>query len=356
MMRRACVALLCLLAVRCGGSGTATSPTSTTSSIPSSFKSASQQVTLTTNVITFSWTGTTGNYKLSIGSASGLSDVLTATVTDTTYTWTAPRTANVYYARVANSSGDTTPAQEIPVFTLDMRNVIDALYFGYGPMSDASAGAAPASSVAVWPDGATIAMLVTTEAGDASLTAARAFVPDYLAASSNFINVTIDTTTQTYKGVSLGALPANTVVVRVDNTICPQAGVIACAYYGPAPYGPGRSFVNQNAPATGQTAAAATAVAHEIGHAFGLHHLVMTSSGRQEFVFLMNPALATSSLSTVEKTAIAAARAGGIRPGWTRAQALAAGLVLPTTAGSAIGPSFIQLRDTIDWPSDVFIR
>ena len=55
----------------------------------------------------------------------------------------------------------------------------------------------------------------------------------------------------------------------------------------------------------------------------------MDSSARQEFRFLLNPTLVTQQLSTVEKDAIAAARAGGMRAGWTRAQALAAGLVLP---------------------------
>ena len=61
----------------------------------------------------------------------------------------------------------------------------------------------------------------------------------------------------------------------------------------------------------------------------GLHHLVQNSSARAEFKFLMNPTLVASQLTAVEKTAIAEARKGGIRPGWTRAQAAAAGLVLP---------------------------
>jgi len=287
-----------------------------------------QQVFLDKNTVTMSWSGASNTYKFSAGSASGLSDLLAADVTGTTYTWTAPRTAGIFYVRVAATSGGQTgtASTELPVFTIDMRNVIDALYFGYGPMSDAN-GRAPADTVAVWPDGATINTLVTAETGPASLTAAQTFIADYLTASSNFISVPISTTAATYFGVGLLAIPEDTVVVRVDNTVCPGTGIIACAYYGPRPYGNGRSTVNLNAAPTGNTPDSWKAIAHEIGHAFGLHHLVMNSSGRPEFQFLMNPALAVSQLSTVEKTAIAVARQNGIRAGWTRGQAQAAGLV-----------------------------
>lgn len=42
----------------------------------------------------------------------------------------------------------------------------------------------------------------------------------------------------------------------------------------------------------------------------------------------MNPALAVSQLSTIEKTAISVARQNGIRPGMTRSQVTGLGLVL----------------------------
>ncbi len=334
MIKRALVWLTCVGAVACGSSSPTTPSTSSSSSstlaAPTNFVIASQQVTMTSNIVGLSWSGSGSTYKVLVGSASGGSDLLSQDVTGTSYTWNAPRTANIYYARVvATGAGQTgTASTELPVFTLDMRNMIDALFFGYGPMSDAN-GRAPASSVAVWPDGATINVLVTDQAGAASLTAAQTFVADYLAATSNFITVNISTTPTTYAGLPLLSVPANTVIVRVDNTVCPGAGIIACAFYGPAPYGPGRSTVNLNAAPTGNTPDSWKAIAHEICHAFGLHHLVQTASARAEFKFLLNPTLVAEQLSAVEKAALAAARAGGIRPGWTRTQALAAGLVLP---------------------------
>lgn len=330
-LRALCLAAA-LAAAACGGGGggTATSPSSSNTSAVSNFVISSQAVSMAANTIVFNWSGSASSYRVQAGAASGGSEILNVETTATTYSWPAPRTANIYYARVVPvSAGQNGPAStELPVFTLDMRHVIDALFFGYGPMSDAN-GAGPASSVAIWAEGAAITLLVTDESGDVSLQAARTFAADYLSATSNFISINVSTTSTRYTGVALSAIPVNTVVIRVDNSICPQVGVIACAYYGPSPFGPGRSFVNLNAAPTGSTPGGSVAIAHEIGHAFGLHHLKMDSSARPEFRFLLNPTLVTQQLSVVEKDAIAAARAGGMRAGWTRSQALAAGLVLP---------------------------
>jgi hypothetical protein len=130
----------------------------------------------------------------------------------------------------------------------------------------------------------------------------------------------------------------------VDN-VCGQVGVIACANLGPAPLGANRSFVNMNAPS------GAVSIAHEVGHAFGMWHMAVTASARAEFRFLMNPALVASQLSAVEKATITAARAGGLRTGMTRNQALAAGLVLPFTGTtSALAAAMPRLLDDIKTP------
>lgn len=350
-MKRIFVVAAIALATACGGGGkSSTAPTDTTLSAPSTFTITLQQVFMTSNTVAFSWSSTGATtYKLMIGSAAGASDALNVDVTGTTYTWTAPRTANIYYARVAPTSGGQTgsAATEIPLFTIDMRQVIDALYFGSGPMA---ADTVAANVVAIWPDGATINVVVTEESGAVSLTAAQTFVADYLAAMSNHITVNISTTPVKWTGVDTNTVPLNTVVVRVDNSICPQVGVIACAYYGPLPYGLGRSTVNLNAAPTSVTVGGSIAIAHEIGHAFGLHHLRVNSSVRPELRFLMNPTLLVSQLSDVEKNALAAARAGGMRNSWTRAQAVSAGLVLANPNGASVVPSAAvpELRDIIE--------
>ena len=89
------------------------------------------------------------------GLAANLSDVHTADVTGTTYTWSAPRNEALYYIRVVGVSGGQTsePATELPVYTIDLRHVIDALYFRSGPMADAPATAQSDPFAAVWRDG-----------------------------------------------------------------------------------------------------------------------------------------------------------------------------------------------------------
>jgi hypothetical protein len=349
-MKRALVVAAVLIAAACGSKSTAPTTTDSTLSAPSSFTITLQQVFMTSNSVAFAWSSTgASTYKLQIGTASGLSDALNADVTGTSYTWTAPRTANIYYARVSPVSGGQTgtAATEIPLFTIDLRQVIDALYFGSGPMaSDTFA----ANVVAIWPDGATINVVVTEESGAVSLAAAQSFVADYLAAMSNHITINISTTPVKWTGVDTTTVPLNTVVIRVDNSICPQVGVIACAYYGPLPYGLGRSTVNLNAAPTSVTPGGSIAIAHEIGHAFGLHHLRVNSSVRPELRFLMNPTLLVSQLSDVEKNAMIAARAGGMRNSWTRTQAVNAGLVTANPNGAfSLPPAIVpDLRDIIE--------
>jgi hypothetical protein len=80
-------------------------------------------------------------------------------------------------------------------------------------------------------------------------------------------------------------------------------------------------------------------IAHEVGHAYGLHHVHVNSSSRPELNFMMNPVILGTQppqMTEPEKNAIVAARNGGIRGGTTRNQALALGLVLPFTGQTSI--------------------
>ena len=339
MIRRVGIAALCLLAIRCGGSSPSAPSTST---IPASFRSASQQVNFTNNTITFTWTASTGSYRLSIGSASGLSDMLSTTVSDTTYTWTAPRTATVYYARVANASGDTTPAQEIPVFTLDLRDAIDALFFGAGPLSDAPTVNPGDPAATVFPDGVPVTVLVTAAAAPTQLSAIQAFVTDYQSAYGTATPMSVTMTATDYQSVTLDSLPENTIIVRVWGG-CPGVSTVACSSTGT-----NRSVVS----VVNASPLASVGTAHEFGHALGLRHIVATSAARTEYAFLMNPTLIAFSarLTQVEKNALAAARAAGLRSGWTRNQALAAGIVRPSGAAAS---GVAAARAVIASPRDV---
>lgn len=346
-MKRTLVVAAALAAAACGSNSTAPSTTANPLSSPASFTVTLQQVSISANIISFSWTSTgAATYKLSVGTASGLSDLLSTDVSGTSFTWTGPRTATIIYARVAATSGGQTgtASTEIPIFTIDMRNMIDALFFAAGPMSqNATLNPTPFNAqifAAIWTDGTPLTVLVTSEAGATSFSNAQRFVADYLAATSNHVSATVSVTAADYHGVALSALPENTIVVRVDQ-VCTGTGVIACANFGPSPVGSNRSFVNLNA------VGGAPSVSHEIGHSFGLNHMSVTAGTRPEFQFLMNPALVGSQLTDAEKAALAAARAGGMRNNWTRAQALAANLVLPYTGGVIAPPAMLlpSVRD-----------
>ena len=340
-MKRLLTIAVAVVAAACGGSKSPTTPDPGTTAV-AGFAVSLQQLSLTANTVTFSWTSNgASTYKMMIGNTSGASDLVNVDVTGTSYTWTGPRTAGIFYARVAATGGGAN-STELPVFTLDLRNMIDAMYFAMGPMSQNSTfNPTPFNSqipAQIWADGSAVSVLVTNEAGSVALTAAQKYVADYLAATGNHITATVSTTATTYTTASLASLPEFTVVVRVAG-VCTGPGVIACANYGPAATGTpntNRSFVNLNLAGGGGS------VAHEIGHSFGFSHVAVSTGARPEFAFLLNPALVGTQMTEAEKAVLSAARTGGMRANWTRAQALAANLVLPYTGGVIAPPAMLM--------------
>lgn len=318
----------------CGGKGGSSStPTSPSSSLtsPSNFRIVLQRVFFTSNEVQFSWTGNGTSYRLIVGSTPGGSDVLTAETAATNYTWNAPRVEAVYYVRALALRGTETSSStpEFPVYTMDLRNVIDAIFFRSGPMADTPSNANTNPYAAVWPDGTQIKIQVSPEAGQASRTNSDVFTGDWASTWGGGVTASSEMSTDDFKSVSLSQVAPYNVLMRVLTGFC-SSGAIACAYYGPSPVGLNKSIVTMNG--TGGH----VAIAHEVGHAYGLGHVHVNASVRAELNFLMNPALVNTQLTDPEKNAIAAARAGGLAPGWRRDQAIAAGIVLPYT-GSVAG-------------------
>ena len=136
-------------------------------------------------------------------------------------------------------------------------------------------------------------------------------------------------TSDTFRTLSLGLVDPFTIPTRVLADFC-SAGSLACAYYGPAPVGLNKSLVTM----VGATANARRAMAHELGHAYGMGHVRASAAVRPELNFMMNPSLISDVMTETENAAIATARTGGIRPGWRRSDAVAAGLVAPFTGAT----------------------
>jgi len=322
-----------VLAAGCGSSGSSSSPTSPTTStttssqllVPTTFLNVGQKVNATTNEVQFSWSGNGTSYQLVIGSTSGASNLLSTEVTGTTYTWTSPRTGGTYFARVAAKRADATSAfsDELSIFVLDIRNVIDALFFRSGPMADTPSTASSNPSANLWPDGTRVRVLVSSEAGETARVNAQTFADQYAALVGGAVTAATEITSDTMRGASYPSVFADfTIGVRIQPGFC--GGALGCV---PIVDGPS----SKKAIVTLEQSSGLTvgATAHEMAHAYGFGHVTVPVSGRPEFRFMMNPGYLADQLSDVEKLAITLARSGGIRPGTRRSEALSLNLVNP---------------------------
>jgi hypothetical protein len=288
----------------------------------------SQRVTLNDNEIVVGWSGAAPSYRVEIGSGVNRSDVRSVDVTTTSYAFVAPRTANAYYARVVASDGEriSAPTSELTIVTLDLRHIIDALFFRSGPMSEGHAIQPGNIRAGVWPDGTHLRVLVSHEAGERIRSLAQAAVDDYASVVGGAVTGNAELVSDDMHSLTRAEqLAPFTIATRILKGQCGNG----CANYGPAPLGPNASIVTLDSAAVTRT------VAHELGHAYGLAHVLNPDSDRPEFRFLMHLIAGGPNFTETEKTAIAAARAGGIRAGTTRDEALARDLVLPYFGGGA---------------------
>lgn len=120
---------------------------------PLGFRIVTQRVALMSNEVVLSWSGTAPTYRLALGSSSNGSDIRNVDLTVTSYTFQASRTAVTYYARVFAGDGQqvSAPSTELTIGTLDLRDIMDALFFRAGPMSDGRAIQPGTTPAAVWP-------------------------------------------------------------------------------------------------------------------------------------------------------------------------------------------------------------
>ena len=198
-----------------------------------------QRVTLMSNEVVLGWAGPAQEYRLLIGNAPETSDVLRVDATSTPYTFVAPRTANTYHARVAAFSGDTpgTPSSEIVINTLDLRHIIDALFFAGGPMSEGRAVQPDSRQAAVWRAGSHLRAPVSVEAGQGIRALVQQTIDDYASAVGGAITGTTELVDDTMRSLSRpDQLPPFTVATRIHPGAC-LAIATGCANFGPAPFG-----------------------------------------------------------------------------------------------------------------------
>jgi hypothetical protein len=324
------------LAAACGGSSTAPTPTptpiATTPSVPVGINANAQRVNLLNNEIDMTWIGNGSSYTITVGRTAGASDVLNTEVTTSSYTWVTPRESGTYYMRVLGKlNGQVSgPSTDVPLSVIDLRHVIDAMIFRGGVMSDVPNNATTNPFANMYPDGTQLRVIVSNEAGQSARASAQVFLDQYAVLTGNAVTATTEMSAEDFKAVQFpGGVAANTIPMRVLAGFCGGTAV-ACAYYGPTPLGPGKSLVSLE----GVGVQNYQAVAHEMGHAYGMGHILRpTGNSQVDLTFMMHTSvsLTQSQMSTIERTAITMARNAGLRNGMRRNDALALGLVLPYT-------------------------
>jgi hypothetical protein len=334
MIRRwtaaSCLAAALLSAVGCGsGSGAApvapTSPSGGAGQLlaPSGFRVTAQTVQPMANEFQLAWTSSEASFQVVIGRTSGGSELVNQTVTGQTFTWSSPREGGTYFARVAARRGDATSAfsGEVSLVVIDVRDVIDAMFFHAGALSDgAEVSANPVAGV--WADGTALRVLVSAAAGETARANAQIFADQYAALVGGAVTAVVETSSETFEGIQVSALAANTIAVRIQANVC-DGGALGCATYGPSPLGPNRSIITLPQAAGINF----SAVPHEMGHAYGMGHIQTATILRPELRFMMNSNSGNEQMTEPEKLAITLARQAGLRAGWTRSQAAAAGLI-----------------------------
>jgi hypothetical protein len=331
----AAVLLAAALTAACGSKETPFSPTGNSGNTgpsaqllaPTVFIVTAQQIKTDSNQLAFSWVSSETSFQLVIGSSSGASDVLSQVVTGNTFTWTSPRPAKTYYARIAAKRADATSAfsDELTLTVVDIRNMVEAMFFHTGPMSDANESGA--SNVALmWPDGMHLTVLVSPDAIQPAGTNAQTFADQYATLTANAITATVSSTTDRMQGTQPQNLPDFTIGIRVQAGFC-SSGALACANYGPSPGGPDSSIVTLATAGPLQI----SATAHEMGHAYGMGHIQTPASGRPEFRFMMNSNSGAEQMTDAEKLTVTFARTGDGRgrllPGMSRSEAISRGLI-----------------------------
>ena len=290
-MRRLLVIVAIVVLAACGGGGGSSAPPAGPSgnglTAPSGFRVTLQKVNLTSNEVAVTWTGSGSTYRVFAGSTPGGADKLLWKCRDrrttgsrrakrrsTTCAWPPSAARTRARRRGRSRSSRWTCAMRLTRSTLAAGRwrtflrtrssipqprsgrMVRSSGFSYRPR--------PGSRRERWRR----PLPVTTPRSPAAPFAQRR-----------------RSSPRTFKRRRFQTWLRSQLRMRILQGVCSQPGVIACANYGPVPIGPNKSFVNMNGPG------GYIATAHELGHAYGLHHVHVNTSARAELNFLMNPVL-----------------------------------------------------------------
>ena len=162
----------------CGGStpsgpGTASLPPAAPAGLSALIAPA-----LGVNAVTLSWSAVAGvdGYTVELGKSSGTSEVSTTQVpgSATSVTLGGLQSGGTYFARAKarNQAGTSAASNEVRIESVDLRDVIDALYFGSGPLiprDGLTACISPSRSWITYPSGVTVRLIMSSSTVSAAV-------------------------------------------------------------------------------------------------------------------------------------------------------------------------------------------
>ncbi len=295
--------------------------------------------------VEFRWSGSdAASYRLEIGTSSGASDAATLDAgSATTFTW-ARVPIGAFYARVKGLQGATVgaPSNEVVVGSIDARRMIDALVFGYGPLAVAGNAGRSLNSgiwqdrVLGWQPGSGFGVILGESVPATHVAAAEKTVQQIGPATRGAVTAGIagrrpDPLQSPAPGEVTLSLVGDEAALKTE---CRCEQCVGCArtfYLG--------SFAQRAQILLGPSAAAST-VAHELGHVIGLAHAISAAGVRPPFTMgvttdgQFSPSGRLDTLDRATTRMLETIYAAGFTAGTHRRQFEAAGFVLPEGASA----------------------
>jgi hypothetical protein len=294
------------------------------------------------------WSGLRATaYRVEIGSAVGTADLLSTEVSATSYTWSnAP--VGVWWARVVPSRPrEGLPSNSASIRSLDAREIVEALFLGTGPLADSAIPThVLGDRIEGWSPGSTLSFIVDDAMPATSLAELERTLPQIVAATGGAL-IAVITDRRPHPGdpaegeVSVTMVPAESYATDVP-CIASSTGC-ARTFFRNGVTTRARIWIKAVAVSTGL-------VAHEIGHVYGLAHIVDPGGIRPTFTMVAFTSARVAALEPASLRAMEAVARTGLYAGAGRPQLLAADLIPPTpgiASRAMSGADVVRVGDEI---------